>query len=618
MVQFLPMPAIAYPQNAMINFQPMNQSLQFMAQNNMDRARFGLQQNADLRAQEMHPLAMDQTRAQTNLANAHGDYYTGQNLRANEMQPEEIRHRRAQTRLLGAQAGMTNAHARLYDAQSTGVGEAAALRRRQLESLELQRDRGFTRQMLQQLAAAQTPQQFDVVARALAPRLRRMPSFNERDTLLATLGDALEEYDMVPGPDGQVQRVSRGFSPDVSAAMRGLDPASPNVAAASMGQGGVGGLRMMVPPGQPPPPQNQMPTDEIFRRFPVLAPQPGGQPSAAIPQPPPASAWQAPMRPLAVVIPPAQPAQPSPPNALAGPAGGGMLQPVAAPGSVLPPFVGGGGVPMPAQGGPQQPPVVGGPVSRMPGGNRRGDLAEIEAQYGAPATWGQNGRQPPPHSMIQRYWQSVHGGRPPSGMQFQADGSLQPIPGAPQRGAGRGSGGSNAAANATQILAETVPMMENAVEYMLGSNAVVNALSQVPGAQAAGLTGFPSARSTLEFGTSAIMHSLSGATTTQREFERYVNAFLPTATDLDAVRRYKLNSLMMIVRAVQARSSSGAVTDDAMAPVRRQMLRAQRELLGLQNSGQGPAGGSPAPAAGGWGGAGSMSTQDIINSLGRR
>ena len=49
-IQFLPMPAIAYPQNAMINFQPMNQALQFYANNQLERGRFGLQQNADTTA----------------------------------------------------------------------------------------------------------------------------------------------------------------------------------------------------------------------------------------------------------------------------------------------------------------------------------------------------------------------------------------------------------------------------------------------------------------------------------------------------------------------------------------------------------------------------------------
>lgn len=622
MVQFLPMPAIAYPQNAMINFAPMNQSLQFMAQNNMDRARFGLQQNADLREQDMHPLRMDQTRAQTNLANAHGNYYTGQNDRANAMHPEEIRHRRAQTGLLGAQTGMTNAHARLYDAQAGTAAEVAALRRRQMESLELQRDRGFTLQMLQQLSAAQTPEQFNTVARALAPRLRRVPTFQERDTLLATLGDALEEYDVVEGPNGQVQRVPRGFTPDVSAAMRGLDHATPYAAAAGVGAGGVGGLRAMIPaqPAAPASPMGQMPTDEIFRRFPVLAPVGGAanQPPAVnqVNTPPGPQPLDAPRR--QVSLPPVAVPAAVPPvgNAMAQPSGmAPRIVPVVAPGAIPPSAMLPNAGAVPAQGGPQQ--VPGSPVPRGPMGARQGQVAEIEAQYGAHTTWGQGGQAAPPHSVIQRYWQSVHGGRPPNGMQFQADGSLQPIPGAPQRG-GRGSGGSGAAANATQVLSETVPMMENAVEYMLGSNVVTNAISQVPGASTMGVTGFPNARSTLEFGTAAIMHSLSGASTTQREFERYVQAFLPNATDLDNVRRYKLNSLMMVVRAVQSRAAGGAVTDEMMAPIRRQMLLQQRELLGLQNNGQSSAASGGAPTQGGWGGAGNMSTQDIINQIGRR
>jgi len=110
MVQFLPMPAIAYPQNAMINFAPMNQSLQFMAQNNMDRARFGLQQNADLRAQEMHPLSMDYQRAQT-------AGLVGQESRAQERQPYELRH-------LTAQTNQTNANTGLIGAQTVNVRDA--------------------------------------------------------------------------------------------------------------------------------------------------------------------------------------------------------------------------------------------------------------------------------------------------------------------------------------------------------------------------------------------------------------------------------------------------------------------------------------------------------------
>lgn len=625
-IQFLPMPAIAYPQNAMINFAPMNQALQFHANNQLERGRFGLQQNADLREQEMHPLRMDQTRAQTGLANAHGDYYTGQNRRADAMHPFEVEHRRAQTGLTRAQTGMSAAHANLYNSQATAAGEALALRRRQLDALELQRDRGFTLQMLQSLSAAQTPEQFAVVARALAPRLRRVPTFNERDTLLATLGDALEEYDVVPGPDGQVQRVPRGFTADVSAAMRGLDAQTPNVAAASMGAGGVGGLRTMIPPAgqasaQPQTGAAGMTDADIFRRFPVLAPQGTlslGAPQPAHAAPPPPTLGPAPVTRPPQGLAPAGPPQPA--NAIAprpgmvpvvaGGSGNAMVQPVMAPGGMLPPVVGGSqpvqGAPVPAQG----------PVPRNATAMRQGAVAEIEAQYGAPSTWGQSGAQPPPFSVIQRYWQIVHGGRPPSGMQFAADGTLQPIPGAPQRGGGRG-GGSNAAANAATIMGETVPQIENAAEYMLNSNSALNVLAQVPGAQMLGITGFNNARSTLEFGTSTIMHALSGATTTQREFERYVQAFLPNASDLDNVRRYKINSLMMVVRAVQARASGGAISDETMAPIRREMLRRQRELLGLSSQAGGAATGPPG-GTGGWGGAGSMSTQDIINNLGRR
>lgn len=246
-------------------------------------------------------------------------------------------------------------------------------------------------------------------------------------------------------------------------------------------------------------------------------------------------------------------------------------------------------------------------------------IDEIEQQYGQPNTWGQNGTRPPPHSVIQRYWRAVRGGRAINGYDYAADGTFVPIGGAPQRGGGgRGGGGANnAAANATQVLAETVPQMENAVEYMLNSNVLTNMAGQIPGASAIGFTGFNNARSSLQFGTSAIMHSLSGATTTEREFRRYVDAFLPSAGDLDNVRRYKLNSLMMIVRGIQARVQGGAITDDTLAPIRRQMLLEQRRLLGLQNSGGQPSAGASGAPTGSWGSAGSMSTQDILNGIGR-
>jgi len=100
------MPAIAYPQNAMINFAPMNQALQFYANNQLERGRFGLQQNADLREQEMHPLRMDRERATT------AGLWGAEN-RAQERQPYELRHLTAQTNQANAGAGLTSTQAQL-------------------------------------------------------------------------------------------------------------------------------------------------------------------------------------------------------------------------------------------------------------------------------------------------------------------------------------------------------------------------------------------------------------------------------------------------------------------------------------------------------------------------
>lgn len=109
-IQFLPMPAIAYPQNAMINFQPLTQAIQWRGQHQLDRDRFGLQQNADMRAQEMHPLSMDYQRAQT-------AGLVGQEGRAHERQPYELRH-------LTAQTNQTNANTGLIGAQTTTARDA--------------------------------------------------------------------------------------------------------------------------------------------------------------------------------------------------------------------------------------------------------------------------------------------------------------------------------------------------------------------------------------------------------------------------------------------------------------------------------------------------------------
>jgi len=135
-VQFLPLPAIAYPQNAMINFAPMNQALQFSAQNALDRARFGLQENADLRAQEMHPLQMAYQQAQT-------AGLTGQESRAQQRQPYELRQLTAQTSLLGAQAAASRGqearaaelHVPALQLSTINAANAADQRQQQMDAL---------------------------------------------------------------------------------------------------------------------------------------------------------------------------------------------------------------------------------------------------------------------------------------------------------------------------------------------------------------------------------------------------------------------------------------------------------------------------------------------------
>lgn len=124
-IQFLPMPAIAYPQNAMVNFQPLTQAIQWRGQHQLDRDRFGLQQNADLRAQEMHPLSMDYQRAQT-------AGLVGQEGRAQERQPYDLRHLTAQTNQANAGAGLSSTQAqlaRLRDARDAENHQYEAYRR---------------------------------------------------------------------------------------------------------------------------------------------------------------------------------------------------------------------------------------------------------------------------------------------------------------------------------------------------------------------------------------------------------------------------------------------------------------------------------------------------------
>lgn len=557
-------------------------------------------------------------------------------------------HRRAQ---LAETRRLHNAQIAHLTTQDAAIGETQEMRRRQMDAQNLSRDRGFTLQSLSALSRARTPEEFQLVAQSLRPMLGRLPRFEERDRILQSAMDSLEEFDMGTDEQGRPQRISRGWSPMVLAAIGPAGagapegqpqaqpaappqrPVNPNAimdAAAAITNDLAAANRRLGLPGVP---RMDIPVN------PSLQDAPAGALNQALPgAPPPVQPRVQPLQVpagMAVAPPVAGTAQPPPglrmvagdgAPAIAGPVGMGRppVVPIAAPGG-LPP-----GVVAPPQGGPVPVQGSGAPPARRPtGGVMAGQQAmvdEIEQQYGAPNTWGQNGTQPPPFSVIQRYWRAVHGGRAVTGHQYTAQGTLEPIGGAPQRGGGggRGGGSSNASANAAQVLAETVPMIENAAEYMLGSNVVGNTLSQIPGASIVGATGFNNARGTLEFGTSAIMHSLSGATTTQREFERYVTAFLPNATDMDNVRRYKLNSLMMIVRAVQARTAGGSISDDDMMPVRREMLRQQRLLLGLQQNGgtaPGPGrpsaapGSPPRPATGGWGGAGGVSTQDLLNGL---
>ena len=166
MVQFLPMPAIAYPQNAMINFQPMNQALQFYANNQLERGRFGLQQNADLREQDMHPLRMDQTRAQT-------AGLWGQERRAETMLPLQMDQTRAQTGLTRAQTGLTgvqavaarDANLRAQDLHVPALGMA----NNNLAASNLDRDQ----RIAALLAQATTPQQHQMIIGAL--QARRIP-----------------------------------------------------------------------------------------------------------------------------------------------------------------------------------------------------------------------------------------------------------------------------------------------------------------------------------------------------------------------------------------------------------------------------------------------------------
>lgn len=162
-IQFLPLPAIAYPQNAMINFQPMNQALQFYANNQLERGRFGLQQNADVREQEMHPLRM-------NRENATTAGLLGTERRAETRFPEDMRHLRAQTGLLGAQTGLTGfqaAAARDANSRANQLHEPAlATANVNAAGVRLDQDQ----RIAALLQMAQTPQAHDMAVRTLRMR----------------------------------------------------------------------------------------------------------------------------------------------------------------------------------------------------------------------------------------------------------------------------------------------------------------------------------------------------------------------------------------------------------------------------------------------------------------
>lgn len=226
MVQFLPLPAIAYPQNAMINFQPINQALQFSANNQLERGRFGLQQNADLRAQEMHPLQMDQTRAQTGLIGAQTDASRGAETRANQMQPLIMDQTRAQTGLTRANIGQVGAQTQMTNLQVANERENQAQRLALLFSQAQTPEQHAALLSSLQARRVPIPQQLSTFqgAQAAAATLAG-PAYTQHQTQMAQLNrlDPLREvdiraqmaqrYGLMQGMPGYSQYVLGGQAP---------------------------------------------------------------------------------------------------------------------------------------------------------------------------------------------------------------------------------------------------------------------------------------------------------------------------------------------------------------------------------------------------------------------
>lgn len=226
MVQFLPLPAIAYPQNAMINFQPINQALQFAANNQLERGRFGLQQAADLRAQEMHPLAMDYQRAQTGLVGAQTEASRGAETRANQMQPLIMDQTRAQTGLTRANIGQVGAQTQMTNLQVANERENQAQRLALLFSQAQTPEQHAALLSSLQARRVPIPQQLSTFqgAQAAAATLAG-PAYTQHQTQMAQLNrlDPLREvdiraqmaqrYGLMQGMPGYAQYVLGGQAP---------------------------------------------------------------------------------------------------------------------------------------------------------------------------------------------------------------------------------------------------------------------------------------------------------------------------------------------------------------------------------------------------------------------
>jgi hypothetical protein len=556
-------------------------------------------------------------------------------------------HRRAmlaeQRRMHDAQITHMRAQDRRLDDRSALDMENVELRRRQLDAQNLSRDRGFTLQSLTSLARARTPEEFQLVAQTLRPFLGRVPNFNERDRLVQSAMDSLEEFDVVPDENGRPSRVSRGWSPMVLAA---LGPA---------GVGAPGGQAQPQPaPAQPRPVNPTAIMDAAAALTPVLArdnarlnlpgvPRMDLAPNAAL-QGVPNTALDGLLPGSVPAAQPPQQAQPGIPlqapaarpapgisaqrPPLGGPGGGGFpVVPVAAPGGMA---VGGapsGGV-VPVQGTQGGGAPDGGQRGyRGPIGARREIVEEIETNYGAPSTWGQNGVAMPPHSVIQRYWQSVNGSSGTiRGRQYTADGQSVPIQ---QRGGDGGATGNSASSNARRLIPEILNQLDVVGAYLQSTSIPGQVIDNTGGplSQWAGGGRFTQAQASYGEATRVIMHALSGAQTARQEFDHYVQMFTPQAWDSAEVRLLKHNRIAGALRTLQGVTED--FTDANLAEFRRYLRQNLQNYYGVNaddlarfrgRGGQTPpgaqgGGGAPAPAGGGWGGAGGMSTQDIIRNM---